>query len=81
VSRPGYWSSGEEVRYRPTVASRAGDLKYAVEEPATGMSVSPDGILSWKHPADAPAEVRGAVRVKDEKGAQTVHSFPLTKPD
>jgi hypothetical protein len=76
---PPTFKGGAEVRYPLKVVSRAGGVMYSLDDPPAGMAVSADGVLTWKPPADTPAEVRVTVRVRDAKGGESVHSFPLTR--
>jgi hypothetical protein len=76
---PRSFKPGVEAKYPLKVTAKAGGLKYTLENSAAGMTITPDGVFSWKPPADAAAEVRVTIRVTDAKGRESVHTFPLTR--
>jgi hypothetical protein len=76
---PRSFKPGVELKYPLQVASKAGGLKYKLESPAAGMVIAPDGVFSWKPPADAAMEVRVTIRITNAKGRDSVNSFLLTR--
>jgi hypothetical protein len=75
---PRTFKAGDTVTYVVKVNGKADGLKYSLENPPAGMVIAADGTLTWKAPADAPSEVRVAIRVQSAKG-ESVHGFVLTK--
>ena len=70
---------GTPVKYDLKVASKAGGVKFALDDPADGMAVSANGVFTWAPPENAPAEVRVTIRVTDGTDHSSVQSFPLTR--
>jgi hypothetical protein len=77
-SPPRSFRPGDTITYPIKLNGKADGAKYTLDEPAAGMSMTADGSFTWRVPADAPAEVRVAVRVKSG-GAECVHSFLMTR--
>jgi hypothetical protein len=76
---PRTFQPGAAVKYTLKVASKAGGLKFALDNPADGMAVSADAVFTWTPPENAPAEVRVVIRVTDGKDRSSVQSFALTR--
>ena len=76
---PRTFRPGTPVKYDLKVASKAGGVKFALDDPADGMAVSANGVFTWAPPENAPAEVRVTIRVTDGTDHSSVQSFPLTR--
>jgi hypothetical protein len=76
---PRTFRPGVPVKYTLKVVSKAGGLKFTMDNPADGMAVSADGEFTWTPPENAPAEVRVVIRVTDGKDRSSVQSFALTR--
>jgi len=61
------------------VKSRKGGVKVKLESGPPGMTVSGQGRVSWKVPADfAPGEVDVILGIGDASGQETFQTFRLT---
>ncbi|HUG70247.1 MAG TPA: serine protease [Pirellulaceae bacterium] len=69
---------GDSFRYQMKVDSTASGVRYYLEERPPGMSISAQGLLSWKVPRDFDAtEVNVQVSVHNDGGMKRLHSFDL----
>jgi hypothetical protein len=78
---PRTFKPGQAVRYPLAVKSKSGGVTFGLDSPAAGATITPDGAFTFIPKADAPAEVRVLIRLKDARGAESVHAFPLTRED
>jgi predicted Zn finger-like uncharacterized protein len=70
---------GQTLNYVPSVKSRKGGVKVKLESGPPGMTVSGQGRVSWKVPADfAPGEVDVILGIGDASGQETFQTFRLT---
>ena len=70
---------GETYLYQLEVLSKAGDVKCELTTGPEGMTVTPDGLVSWNPAADASALTEHAiVSVSDKSGRSTFHTFAIT---
>ena len=70
---------GAEYKYQVEVRSRKGSVKYKLENGPPQMSVSPNGLITWKVPASFPdKEVNVLLSIGDASGQQLFHSIQLT---
>jgi hypothetical protein len=68
----------QTYEYQVAVASRKGGVTYSLADGLNGMSISPQGKVSWDVPADFEVgEAVVLVLIKDESGQETFHSFTL----
>jgi hypothetical protein len=70
---------GETYRYQLAVLSRKGGLAYRVDSGPKGMTISPQGLLTWPVPArtdeaDAPV----IITVTDRAGQEVFHTFTVS---
>lgn len=69
---------GARFTYRMRVRSKRGGVKAQLQSGPPGMTISPDGLLTWQVPAHPPeAQVTVIVQVSDDSGQTTFHSFSL----
>jgi hypothetical protein len=70
---------GGTFRYPIAARSRHGGIQYKLEAGPKGMTVGPDGVVTWAVPEDwAEAEVHVLLSLKAGSGMQTFHSFKIT---
>ena len=70
------FKAGTDYKYQIVTRSRKGGVKYKLESGPDKMTLSPDGLLSWKVPADfAEAEVNIIITVSDKTGQEIFHTF------
>jgi hypothetical protein len=75
-------SPGETLKYQMQVKSKRGGAKCTLASGPEGMQVSPEGLVSWKVPADfSSAQVRVIVSVKDDSNQEVFHSFSVALPE
>ncbi|MEI9895522.1 MAG: hypothetical protein WDN28_16925 [Chthoniobacter sp.] len=60
--------------YQLEVASHAGSITYALQAGPSGLTISKDGRVEWKPPAQ-PADETVIVSLKDASGQELLHSF------
>jgi hypothetical protein len=69
---------GGEYAYKPTVKSKKGGVRWRLKSGPEGMTVGPDGNLSWRVPADfAGTSAQAVVEVSDASGRQVLHSISI----
>ncbi len=61
-------------RYKLEAASRAGKVKFALQSGPPGLTISADGAVAWKAPAE-PKDETVIVSLKDASGQETLHTF------
>lgn len=69
---------GTQYVYQMRVRSRKGGVKTELQSGPQGMTITPDGLLTWRvpaRPADTPVTV--IVQVSDASGQTAFHSFTL----
>lgn len=79
VSRPPEkLRSGETLRYQVEALSRAGGLKYKVEDGPDGLAVSPAGLVTWAAGGPGRGGKVGVVLAVSDAGGQEVnHAFDV----
>lgn len=69
---------GDEYSYPMMVMSRKGGVTYELQSGPEGMTISPDGVLTWKAPVDIKAGNETIiVKVRDKSQQETFHTFRL----
>jgi hypothetical protein len=68
---------GQAYSYPIKVLASSKAIKYQLESGPTGMTVSPQGVVSWTPDANSPAKNQIIVHITDDKGEAAFHSFPL----
>jgi hypothetical protein len=69
---------GAELEYRVAARGKGGKVTFSLESGPDGMTVSQDGILRWKVPADfTDAQVTVIVLGKSAAGREGYQTFPL----
>jgi hypothetical protein len=66
---------GEAFNYQVETLSRAGGIKYKLEEAPDGMKVSDSGLITWKAAAAGKADV--ILDVTDASGQEVQHTIVL----
>ena len=79
VSKPlGRAEIDKDYRYSMEVLSGSGGVKYALESGPEGMTISTEGEVHWKVPADAAGTNRPVVvSLADAGGKEAFHSFTI----
>jgi S1-C subfamily serine protease len=68
----------QAYEYQVAVASRKGGATYSLTDGPAGMTISPQGKVSWNVPANFEEdEAAIVVLVNDASGQETFHSFTL----
>lgn len=75
---PRTFKAGESLSYTVKVNGKPDGLKYSLDDATPSMTIAGDGTLTWKVPADAPAEAKVTIRVRSAKG-ESVHAFVMTR--
>jgi hypothetical protein len=76
---PRLFQRGQTLRYAIKATSKQGHVQYTLEGGPSGASVSTDGLVSWKVPADyAPHDAVLAVRLRDGSGEELSHTIKLS---
>lgn len=69
---------GADYAYQMVVKSKKGDLKYRLEAGPEGMTVSREGLVTWKVPADYDQnESNIIILMADSGGQESHHTFKL----
>src|SRR5262249_14536761 len=69
---------GEKYTYWVTAKSKKGGLRYRLNEKPDGMTLSPDGKITWAVPADfTRRETNVVVAVSDDAGREVLHPFTI----
>jgi hypothetical protein len=68
---------GGSMRYPIIVKSSAGGVTFKLEAGPPGMSVSTDGVLTWRAPATGMEFASVIVSIQDSLGKLTYHAFVL----
>ena len=75
---PGRAEIDKDYRYSMEVLSGSGGVKYALESGPEGMTISAEGEVHWKVPADAAGTNRPVVvSLADAGGKEAFHSFTI----
>jgi hypothetical protein len=70
------------ISYTPLVKSKKGGVKVKLEAGPKGMSITPQGKLTWNVPRDfAEAEANVILTVTDASGQELLHTFKLAVRD
>ena len=81
-SPPQEFKPGSDYTYRLEVRSRKGTVKYQLRSGPDGMMLSPEGVISWKVPADfAAKEVQVSIAVSDKSGKEIAQTFTAKAPE
>ncbi len=82
VSQPPMAKAGGKFSYKLAIRAKAGGVKVSLESGPDGLTVSPDGQVSWDVPArfEAP-EAKVIVAMHDETGQEVFHTFTVTIGD
>jgi Putative Ig domain len=68
----------QAYEYQLAVASRKGGVTYSLTDAPKGMTISPQGKVSWNVPADYEEDEAAIVLlVKDASGQETFHTFTI----
>jgi hypothetical protein len=68
----------QAYEYQLAVASRKGGVTYSLTDGPKGMTISPQGKVSWNVPADYEEDEAAIVTlVKDASGQETFHTFTI----
>jgi hypothetical protein len=79
---PANFKPGSDFTYQIATRSRKGGVKYKLESGPGRMSLSPEGLLTWKVPADfTDKEINVIITVSDRTGQEIFHTFSATSPD
>ena len=80
VSKPlGRAEIDKDYRYKLEVLSGSGGVKYELESGPEGMTISAEGEVHWKVPADAAGTNRPVVvSLADAGGKEAFHSFTIS---
>ena len=71
---------GKKLSYQIEVLSKQGKVQYSLESAPPGMSVSPQGLLTWDVPADFSADNAAAtIKVRDGSGQEILHAVRLSE--
>ncbi len=69
---------GETWRYGVRVHSCSPEVSYILDSAPPGMSVSREGLITWRVPADAPAGPTSVIlRIHDGSGEELYHAFTI----
>ncbi len=69
---------GKMYRYAIATKSNSGDVRFTIESGPEGMSVTAEGVITWRVPADHEANTEAIiVQVVDASGEPLYHSFDL----
>jgi hypothetical protein len=69
---------GQKYTYKIGVLSKAGKVKFELESGPTGMTITPDGVLTWAVPrSGADAENGVIVSIADGSGQSVFHTFTV----
>jgi hypothetical protein len=75
---PLHLEKGEELSYQVAVRSKRGGVKYRLESGPFGMSVSPQGLLTWKSPPGGTEAATDVIlHVSDQSDKEVLHAFRL----
>jgi hypothetical protein len=79
---PAIADPGSVYIYAVQALSSRGGVEFALEDPAPGMALSPEGQFSWQVPEDFVGETAVIIRVQDSGGGQFFHTFKVrsTRP-
>lgn len=76
---PAEATAGERLTYEMAAKSKAGGVTFKLESGPPGMTVTPDGKLTWTVPADLKEkQVDVIVSLRDKDGQERFHTFTLT---
>ena len=71
---------GKTTSYQIEVLSKHGNVQYRLSSAPPGMSLSPQGLLTWDVPADYSAAVaHAAITVRDASGQEILHMISLSE--
>jgi S1-C subfamily serine protease len=68
---------GAKYEYAIGAKSKKGGVKYKLEFGPDGLTVGPDGKVTWTAPADFAKPEPVAVTVSDDSGQEVIHSFEV----
>jgi hypothetical protein len=72
---------GGTFNYQIEVKSRRGGVHCTLDSGPDGMTLSDDGKLLWKVPADEPAGQQGVIiTIRDSSGQEIMHTFNIVVP-
>ncbi|HZZ82037.1 MAG TPA: putative Ig domain-containing protein, partial [Gemmataceae bacterium] len=72
-------TASQNLTYKLDVRSKKGGLKFTLDAGPKGMSISPQGELTWNVPADAAAgDENIIVTIRDAAGQEIFHTFRLS---
>ncbi len=81
TARPTPLAAGDGTRrYQATAVDPDGDVvRYELVRAPAGMVISPEGVLDWTRPGNAPAqgEYPVTIRATDAKGGQATQEFTI----
>ena len=70
-------AAGKVFEYQVDVKSSAKQLKFNLDTGPTGMSISPDGKLTWKTGTTCAPKNEVIVSITTDDGQETYHTFKL----
>jgi hypothetical protein len=78
LSRPPAAKAGKPFEYRLDVRSKKGGVKVKLETGPAGLTVTPDGRVSWAVPPKfSEAEAEALVTITDASGQEIAHTFTV----
>ncbi len=78
VSQPPMAKAGGKFSYKLAIRAKAGGVKVSLESGPDGLTVSPDGQVSWDVPARfAAPEAKVIVAIHDDTGQEVFHTFTV----
>jgi hypothetical protein len=70
--------AGDTLVYRVEVESKAGSLRFTLDQGPDGMTVSPGGVVRWPVPPRYTGKTaRAVLTIKDARGKGLIHSFQV----
>ena len=76
---PNRIAAGQKLTYKVDVRTKKGGLKFTLDAAPKGMTISPQGELTWDVPADfTPGNENIIVTIRDAAGQEVFHTFRLT---
>jgi V8-like Glu-specific endopeptidase len=67
-----------EYRYQVRARAKKGGINYRLDSAPEGMTISADGLITWKVPAQPKKETEVIVAVTDAAGQERFQSFTVT---
>jgi len=74
---PSEVQAGKTLTYKLAVKSKSGGVMISLDSGPKGMTLSPEGTITWAVPADATGEQAVVLTVKDKSGEEVFHTFTL----